>query len=212
MAAVNRAVEAARDLSALLDEQWPTGTFGGARPYPAPRPDPEAPEHVAALRAGIAAPLHLRRTDQTMTSLPDGYYALLDPQDPDVMTYWRVRSGRMTAWPAKAWHGPARPLARDAPKDREQRIAWMREWHSTYQAWMEDLHRALLADPGTARRQYADLTVRCCQCGRALHDDVSKVVGIGPDCRSGMSQEALAALFMPPVATAHAAQIQGGAA
>ncbi|MFE1539456.1 DUF6011 domain-containing protein [Streptomyces microflavus] len=211
MAAVNRAVAAARDVAELLDEQWPDGTFGGRR-YPCPRPDPEAADHVAALMAGVAAPLYLRRTDQTMTALPDGYYALLAPQDPDTMTYWRVRSGRMTAWPAKAWHGPARPLVRDAPTDREQRIAWMREWQALYRAWMEQLHAALLADPGTARRQYADLTTRCCQCGRTLHDDVSKVLGIGPDCRSGMSREVLAALFLPPVAAAHAAHVQGGAA
>lgn len=208
----NRAVSSARDVSAVIDEQWPTGTFGGARPYPAPRPDPEAAEHIAELHAAIAAPLYLRRTDQTMTELPDGHYAVLDPQDPDVMTYWRVRSGRMSAWPAKAWHGPARPLSADAPQDREQRIAWMRDFQATYRAWMEQLHAALGADPGTARRQYADLTVRCCQCGRSLRDDVSKVVGIGPDCRAGMSPAVLAALFMPPVATAHAAHIQGGAA
>ncbi|MEU8671405.1 hypothetical protein AB0C71_31475 [Streptomyces anulatus] len=57
MAAVNAAVTAARDLSALLDEQWPDGTFGGVRlvpgvpsdPIRCPRPDPDAAAHVALL-------------------------------------------------------------------------------------------------------------------------------------------------------------------
>ncbi|MEV3995782.1 DUF6011 domain-containing protein [Streptomyces halstedii] len=147
-----------------------------------------------------------------MTTLPDGHYALLDPQDSEVMTYWRVRSGRLMAWPAKAWHGPVRPLRSAAPKDRDERIAWMRKWHATYRAWLEQLHAALQRDPGTARRQFTDLTVRCCLCGRALRDDVSKVVGIGPDCRTGLSQEALADLFMPRVAAAHAAQVKDGTA
>ncbi|MFE0243286.1 DUF6011 domain-containing protein [[Kitasatospora] papulosa] len=203
----------------LLTEEWPDGTFGGARtvrgtPSRPIRhyPDPHAAEHVAELSAALSLPLYLRETDRTMTTLPDGYYAVLDPADTDTMTYWRARGGRLTPWPAKAWHGPARPLRRDAPADQAERIAWLRAWDEEYMAWLRLLQAALDGDPGTARRQFADLTVRCCQCGRALHDDTSKVVGIGPDCRSGLSPEALAALFMPPVATAHAAQVHGDAA
>lgn len=203
----------------LLTEEWPDGTFGGARtvrgvPSVPVRhhPDPNAAEHVAELDAALSLPLYLRRTDQSMTTLPDGYYAVLDPADPDTMTYWRARAGRLTAWPAKAWHGPARLLRRDAPAGQGARIEWMRDWQNTYEAWLQLLDAALLADPGTARKQFAELTVRCCQCGRALTDDTSKVLGIGPDCRGGFSPEALAALFMPPVATAHAAEVHAGGA
>ncbi|MDT0306848.1 DUF6011 domain-containing protein [Streptomyces sp. DSM 44917] len=64
---------------------------------------------------------------------------------------------------------------------------------------------ALEADPGTARRRFADFAIRCCHCGRTLHDDASKVFGIGPECRKGLSPQALAAIFAPAVAQAHAA-------
>ncbi|MFE9886259.1 hypothetical protein [Streptomyces scopuliridis] len=53
-------------LEALEAEEWPDGTFGGARLVPGqpsepiriPRPDPHAAEHVAEL----VAALHRRRT------------------------------------------------------------------------------------------------------------------------------------------------------
>lgn len=139
-----------------------------------------------------------------MDDLPDGYYAVLNPDDPATMTYWRVRTGRITAWPAKAHHGPPRLLKRDAPADRDARIAWMRVWSSRYQSWMQRLHAALIADLPAARRTFADLTVRCCECGRALTDDRSKVLGVGPECRRHMDDGVLAQLVTPQIATAHA--------
>ncbi|MEO3976333.1 DUF6011 domain-containing protein [Streptomyces sp. CAU 1734] len=138
--------------------------------------------------------------------VPDGYFAILDPADPAVMTYWRVTAGRVTPWPRKAWWGPARPLKRDAPAGMEERIAWMRSWQTAYRAWAATVHQLLAADPGPARRRFAELTTRCCDCGRVLHDETSKTLGIGPDCRDGISPAALAALFAPAVSAAHAAQ------
>lgn len=54
MAAVNPAVTAARDTRALLDEEWPTGTYGGRRPAPRPHPDEHAAAHRQALLDGLA--------------------------------------------------------------------------------------------------------------------------------------------------------------
>ncbi|MFD6587294.1 hypothetical protein ACFWED_10475 [Streptomyces anulatus] len=57
MAAVNPAVAAhrqalaeARDVSAVLDEEWPTGTYGDRPPAPCPHPHP----HAAARRQALA--------------------------------------------------------------------------------------------------------------------------------------------------------------
>lgn len=144
-----------------------------------------------------------------MTDLRDGYYAVLDPSTPATMTYWRAHGSRLTAWPAKAWHGPARPLKRDAPADHTERIAWMRAWQERYQAWLEMLHAALDADPGMARRQFAEFATRCCLCGRTLRDEKSKCLGIGPECRRDMSDAALAQLLTPAVAAAHATHTTG---
>ena len=41
--------------------------------------------------------------------LPDGHYAVLDPDDPTVMTYWRKRRSRFAPWPPKARYGPPTP-------------------------------------------------------------------------------------------------------
>ncbi|MFJ9982532.1 hypothetical protein ACIQUD_00455 [Streptomyces globisporus] len=76
MAAVNPAVVAARNVSALLDEQWPDGTFGGVRlvpgvpsaPIRCPRPDPDAAAHVALLVKELdlrRAPIRQPREDST---------------------------------------------------------------------------------------------------------------------------------------------------
>ncbi|MET9096202.1 hypothetical protein ABZX72_29405 [Streptomyces cyaneofuscatus] len=54
MAAVNRAVAAARDLTEVLDEEWPTGTYGDRRPGPCPHPNPNAGAHRQALVDALA--------------------------------------------------------------------------------------------------------------------------------------------------------------
>ncbi|MFE1731612.1 hypothetical protein ACFW6X_15835 [Streptomyces bacillaris] len=53
MAAVNPTVAAARDTRALLDEEWPTGTYGDSRPGPCPHPDQDAAAHRQALLKGM---------------------------------------------------------------------------------------------------------------------------------------------------------------
>ncbi|MFD8581545.1 hypothetical protein ACFV2A_01510 [Streptomyces californicus] len=54
MAAVNRAVAAARDLSSVLDEEWPTGTYGDRPPAPCPHPHPAAAANREALAEALA--------------------------------------------------------------------------------------------------------------------------------------------------------------
>ncbi|AGK78607.1 hypothetical protein SFUL_3689 [Streptomyces microflavus DSM 40593] len=51
---MNRAVVAARDVAAVLDEEWPTGTYGGRRPGPCPHPNPHAAAHRQALADALA--------------------------------------------------------------------------------------------------------------------------------------------------------------
>ncbi|MEU0002669.1 hypothetical protein ABZ069_37860 [Streptomyces microflavus] len=77
MAAVNQAVAAARDVSAVLDEEWPTGTYGGRRPGPCPHPNPNAAAHRQALAAalsdwtcGTTTELRDRAASSTPTSHP----------------------------------------------------------------------------------------------------------------------------------------------
>ncbi|MEV6477651.1 hypothetical protein [Streptomyces sp. NPDC051657] len=50
---MNPTVTAARDVSALLDEEWPTGTYGDRRPGPCPHPHPDARAHRQALAEAL---------------------------------------------------------------------------------------------------------------------------------------------------------------
>ena len=43
-----------------------------------------------------------------------------------------------------------------------------------------------------------------CMCGKALTNDLSKVCGIGPECRRGISPEILANYYRPEVGRVHA--------
>ncbi|MET8707805.1 hypothetical protein [Streptomyces californicus] len=73
MAAVNRAVAAARDLSSVLDEEWPTGTYGDRPPAPCPHPHPAAAANRQALAEAVAG-----WTSGTTTELRDRAAALSD--------------------------------------------------------------------------------------------------------------------------------------
>lgn len=146
-------------------------------------------------------------------SLPDGYYALHDPDDPTTMTYWRQHTDAhgpaLVSWPRGALYGPTY-LRRDVPKDREERIEFGRQFQARLSAWMGKARSALTADPDTARARFAVWQIRCCVCGRTLRDRKSKVLGIGPDCRRGEDEAALAAILTPLVAQAHAEHLAAG--
>ena len=145
-----------------------------------------------------------------MTDLPDGYYAVPDPDDTTAMTYWRAKGGGLHPHPAKTWYGPARPLRQDAPspKGGPEFQEWMRDYFDRWTAWARRVRDSLAIDPAATARRFADLTTRCCVCGRALTDAESKVLGIGPDCRSRLDPHGVAAIVLTPeVAKAHAAAL-----
>ncbi len=146
--------------------------------------------------------------------LPEGHYAIVDPHDPGTVTYWRRkdvkrRSGvrlQFEAWPLKASNGPIlRKL--DVPKNLtgRDRVDWVTRWYADVRApYMFAVVAAIAADPVAAGKRFAVLTCRCCACARTLYDDHSKVYGIGPECRSEIPAEALAAYFTPALGRAHA--------
>lgn len=161
----------------------------------------------------------------TMTALdlPEGLYAIPDPHTPDTITYWRrqdVRtrrqnlSPRFGAWPPKARPGPVLYKS-DVPAGLHGQDLgdWMRTWYAeTREPYDTAVVAAIAADPITAGRRFAELTVRCCQCARPLTDALSKTYGIGPDCRHGMDTEILALYLTPLVGRAHHTREAGKAA
>lgn len=116
-------------------------------------------------------------------TLPVGYYAVPDPEKPDHVTTWRIHpDGELSPWPRNARPWPVL-YRRDVPRDpegREQARAAHRQ-HVT--AWVRAVEERLEADPPGAAALFADTTVRCSACARALTDDTSKALGIGPECR-----------------------------
>jgi Family of unknown function (DUF6011) len=146
----------------------------------------------------------------TFADLPDGYYAIDDPHHLEQVTYWRraqVRS-QFGPWPPKARYGPV--LRRSDVPDGlsgQARDEWVRRWFTEVrEPYDAAVREAIAADPVAAGKRFADLLTRCCLCGRKLSDARSKVYGIGPECRQGISAEVLAAYFVPRVGRAHRGQ------
>lgn len=108
-----------------------------------------------------------------MTVIPDGYYAVADPDNPDVMVCQR-RHSRPKPSVKTTLHGEQRSASRCRSKEPNERIAW----------W-DDVFAAIEADPQAAMKRFADFTGRCCICGRKLTDPRSKLDGMGPECRKG---------------------------
>ena len=129
-----------------------------------------------------------------MTGLPDGYYAVPDPDDTTVMTLWQVKDGIPKARPPKARYGP-QALRKDIPgrPGEDEYIAWMRAHFDVVGDWLRRMRAAIAANPQAAMRAYAALTNHCCNCGRALTGSTSKALGVGPDCRERMPHNVLMA-------------------
>src|SRR5687768_12342969 len=81
-------------------------------------------------------------------TLPDGYYAIPDPDDAATMTYWRAKDGGLHPHPAKAWYGPPRPLRKDAPgpKGCPEFQDWMRTYFDQWMAWVRRVRDELGMD------------------------------------------------------------------
>lgn len=148
-------------------------------------------------------------------NLPEGHFAIRDPHDPRLVSYWRYRATRRRVqpvfgpWPAKARTGP-RLLAADVPAalKGDARRDWIRKWFADNAApYRAAVIAALEADPHAAAMRFAELTSRCCVCGRNLTEPLSKSCGIGPECRSGLGAAVLAQFYVPAVARAHAERL-----
>lgn len=149
----------------------------------------------------------------TNSVIPDGHYAVHAPDDHGQITYWRIstkgRSHGLKPWPAKASYGPVL-LVQDIPQELrgQQRQDWVTRWTAeVHRPWHTAIRDAITTDLAGAAKRFADLTTRCCCCGRSLTDEYSKCVGIGPDCRSGTDPADLARYLTPQVCRAHAAHL-----
>lgn len=111
------------------------------------------------------------------------FFAVPDPAQPEVMTYWRRdESGMLQAWPKHAIYGP-RPDGVFGRSTRE--LLRLRRWRDDHWTpWRAQIEAAIEAEPGAAAARFSRLTVRCGVCGRKLTDATSRNLGIGPDCRA----------------------------
>jgi uncharacterized protein DUF6011 len=124
------------------------------------------------------------------------YYAVPDPIDPNQITYWRRdKLGRTAPWPASAKYGPLL-YKRDIPKGlHDGRPQWVRDWYrANREPWQRAINDAIASDPDLCRARFAVFATRCCACGRTLTDPKSKSCGVGPECRSGLSEDTIGCL------------------
>lgn len=129
--------------------------------------------------------------------IPEGYYAIPDPDRAGRMQYWcrkDINTKRGTVPSLKPWP----PGAYGIQIKGTQRVI---------SGPMLQIIEAIAADPVTHGKRFADLTTRCCRCSKVLTDARSKTYGIGPECRKGIRAEILARYFTPAVAEAHAATV-----
>jgi hypothetical protein len=131
--------------------------------------------------------------------LPDGYYAVEDPDGPDepggdAMTLWRVVRGEVWPYPKSAPYGP-RLHRKDAPADPEERYAWRAAGMDYWRAWKARVVDVLRADPVSAQFRFGEHTARCCICGRVLTGGTSRMLGVGPDCRDALPDGLLKAFL-----------------
>jgi hypothetical protein len=129
------------------------------------------------------------------TALPDGYYAVPDPDAPALMTLWHVKDGKTNARPPKGTRYGPQARRGDVPgrPGDDEYIAWMRKYFDAVTEWHGRVRAAIAANPQAAMRAYAALTNHCCNCGRFLRDGTSRAIGIGPDCRERMPQDLMRA-------------------
>ncbi len=98
----------------------------------------------------------------TAHHLPEGRFAVPDPDDEDRMTYWRVESitasgskKELRPWPADVRWAPLRPPYPEG-LDRQQRKDWSQDWYDdVYFAWKDEVVAAIAADPQAAADEFA---------------------------------------------------------
>lgn len=123
----------------------------------------------------------------TIQPLPDGYYAVPDPDDPSTTTCWRVKNdagGALTPSPTGAHFGPTL-YKRDVPKGLigRDRAIWANRWFAEVRApWDLRVRAAIAADPEAAGLRFAEHTDHCCRCNQPLTVKASQAMGVGPDC------------------------------
>lgn len=115
-------------------------------------------------------------------TIPAGYYATPDPDQPEQLTLWHVTDTAWKSWPPKARYGPVL-LRKDVPKDYAGRVAAIRAHHAVLTVWNTRVIDTITADPAKAAAAFAAHSVRCHCCGRTLTDPRSQLLGVGPDCR-----------------------------
>jgi len=137
------------------------------------------------------------------------YFALPDPGDPAKMLYFfRSPSGRykgkLRPWPPKVadyW-----PLySKDLPEQPLPGERWTKELYerpanrvfseahwARVRQYRAAVEATIAADPEGCAMRFAGFHSRCCCCSKALTEEHSKVYGIGPECRHGMSSVRLA--------------------
>lgn len=115
-----------------------------------------------------------------------GFFAIPDPSNPDVMTFWRrdradnkSRKGSyITPWPSRKSYGPTVPPELEAnPLTWAVTVCW---------PWNKALRSALVSDMDGCAARFSILTGHCCSCG-----EPSDIQGICTKCRARVPAEAI---------------------
>ena len=187
----NESQESTQELGALADwlaeQTWSDFAVSLADQYRRKGSlSPKQIESATSMRAKVEARNATKTMEDTyqdevkqqagldLKDLPEGYYGI-----PDGETRLKVRVNK----PAKGkWEGFI--FVDDGGAYGEATKYGTQRPDGTYRGKIEDQLRKILADPKAAGEAYARLTGRCYVCNRALEDETSVALGIGPKCRA----------------------------
>jgi hypothetical protein len=127
--------------------------------------------------------------------LPDGYYAITDPFEPNRVTCWRQSEHGLAVWPAKARVGPMSKVGRvDQPRGSDERRRGVRALHEQQRDYFAAVRSCIADDLTGAGARFSTLNTRCCVCGMTFADPKARFDGIGPECGAKLPDEVLAGL------------------
>lgn len=86
--------------------------------------------------------------------VPDGLYAVADPDDPGRLTYWSVAGGAVRDYPpGTRWRPMPPPHPVGLPRD--QQAAVRQRWYAgPYRRWRDAVDAAIVADPAGAAARF----------------------------------------------------------
>lgn len=109
--------------------------------------------------------------EQTPGFPPTGAYAIEDPHEPWLLSYWKVGDHGLEAWPigSGSKYGPPRPPKSTPGGTPELRHDQLKYWRGRLTEYRDQVLLAIARDPDAAAARFVRNTDRCHRCRGYFH-------------------------------------------